>query len=75
MPRIRLAIAALVEGVGCGIGSAICGGLVWEQKTMICFHGGGICVGVAARMNEADPSNPAMISGKVAGDALVQMSA
>lgn len=73
-PKIRTAvstigsIAALVGGVGCGIGSAVCSGMGWEQKAMVCVHGIGICSGVASGMHDADPINPATIPGKVAGE-------
>lgn len=54
-------ITALVGGVSCGIGSAVCSGMGWEQKAMVCLHGVGICTGVASGMHEADLINPAII--------------
>jgi len=57
-------IAALIGGVSCGIGSAICSGMGWEQKAMVCLYGVGVCSGVASGMHEADPVNPATIPGK-----------
>ena len=80
-PSIRTAvstvgsIAALVGGVGCGIGSAVCSGMGWEQKAMVCLHGVGICSGVASGMHAADPINPVTVPGKVAGDTIGRMSA
>ena len=68
-------IAALVGGIGCGIGSAVCSGMGWEQKAMVWLHGVGICAGVASGMHEADPINPATIPGKLASDAVVSLSA
>tara|TARA_B110000444_G_scaffold243086_1_gene261051 strand:- start:450 stop:953 length:504 start_codon:yes stop_codon:yes gene_type:complete len=63
-------IAALVGGVGCGIGTAICTGMGWEQKAMVCLHGVGLCSGIASGMHDADPSNPATVPGKLASDAV-----
>jgi hypothetical protein len=80
-PNIRAAVstigsvAALVGGVGCGIGSALCSGMGWEQKAMVCLHGVGICSGVASGMHDADPINPVTVPGKIAGDAVGRMSA
>ena len=68
-------IAALVGGVSCGLGSAVCSGMGWEQKAMVCLHGVGVCSGVASGMHEADPINPVTVPGKIAGDAVDQMSA
>tara|TARA_B110000459_G_scaffold203762_1_gene261639 strand:- start:2537 stop:3055 length:519 start_codon:yes stop_codon:yes gene_type:complete len=79
-PTIRTAvstvgsIAALVGGVSCGIGSAVCSGMGWEQKAMVCLHGVGVCSGVASGMHEADPINPVTVPGKIAGDAIGRMS-
>jgi len=67
-------ISSLVGGLTCGVGSAICGGMGWEQKAMICLQGVGICAGIASGMNEADPVNPATIPGKIAGDAVGKIS-
>ena len=80
-PNIRTAvstvgsIAALVGGVSCGIGSAVCSGMGWDQKAMACLHGVGICSGVASGMHDADPINPMTVPGKLAGDVVGQMSA
>ena len=46
-----------------------------EQKAMVCLHGFGICAGVASGMHEAEPINPVTVPGKIAGDAVGQMSA
>lgn len=61
-------IAALVGGVSCGVGSAVCSGMGWQQKAVVCLHGVGICSGVAAGMSDADPINPLTKPGKLAGD-------
>ena len=80
-PSVRTAvstvgsIAALVGGVSCGIGSAFCSGMGWEQKAMVCLHGVGICSGVASGMHDADPINPVTVPGKIAGDTIGRMSA
>lgn len=80
-PSLRTAVstvgslAALVGGVSCGIGSAVCSGMGWEQKAMVCLHGVGVCSGVASGMHEADPINPVTVPGKLAGDAVGRMSA
>jgi hypothetical protein len=80
-PTIRTAvstvgsIAALVGGVSCGIGSAVCSGMGWEQKAMVCLHGVGVCSGVASGLHDADPINPVTVPGKIAGDAVGKMSA
>ena len=80
-PSIRTAvstvgsIAALVGGVSCGVGSAICSGMGWEQKAMVCLHGLGVCSGIASGMHDADPVNPVTVPGKLAGDAVGKMSA
>ena len=80
-PTVRTAvstvgsIAALVGGVSCGIGSAVCSGMGWEQKAMACLHGVGVCSGVASGMHDADPINPVTVPGKIAGDAIGKMSA
>ena len=68
-------IVALVGGVSCGIGSAVCSGMGWEQKAMVCLHGVGVCSGIASGMHDADPINPVTVPGKVAGDAVDRMSA
>ena len=67
-------ISALVGGVTCGIGSAICSGMGWGQKAIVCLHGVGICAGVASGMHNADPVNPATVPDKVAGDVVGKMS-
>ena len=80
-PKVRTAvstvgsIAALVGGVSCGIGSAVCSGMGWEQKAMVCLHGVGVCSGIASGMHDADPINPVTVPGKLAGDAVGRMSA
>jgi len=80
-PNIRTAvstvgsIAALVGGVGSGIGSAVCSGMGWEQKAMVCLHVMGICSGIASGMHDADPINPVTGPGKIAADTIVRMSA
>ena len=68
-------IAALVGGVSCGIGSAVCSGMGWEQKAIACLHGVGVCSGVASGMHDADPINPITVPGKLAGDVVGRMSA
>ena len=70
-------IAALVGGFGRGIGSAVCSGMGWDQKAMVCLHDVGVCAGVASGIHEADPIpiNPVTISGKLAGDAVGKLSA
>ena len=68
-------IAALLGGVGCGVGSAVCAGMGYEQKAMICLHGVGICAGIATGLNEADPLNPVTIPGRVLGGTVEKMSA
>jgi len=80
-PSIRSAVAtvgslaSLVGGVSCGMGSAVCSGMGWEQKAMVCLHGVGICAGVASGVHEADPVNPLTLPGGLAGDAVGKMSA
>ena len=61
--------------VGCGIRSAVCSGMGWDQKTMVCLHDVGVCAGVASGIHEAEPINPVTISGKLAGDAVDKLSA
>ena len=68
-------IAALVGGIHCGAGSAICSGVGYEQKAMVCLHDVVIFSGVASEMHEADPVNPVALPGKLASDAVGQMSA
>lgn len=68
-------ITALVGGVGCGVGSAICSGMGWEQKAMVCLHGLGICAGIASGLHDADPVNPVTVPGKVASEVVYKMSA
>ena len=63
-------IAALIGGVACGVGSAICSGLGYEQKAVVCLHGIAVCSGVASGLHEADPANPVTIPGKLAADAM-----
>ena len=80
-PSIRTAvstvgsIAALVGGVSCGIGSALCSGMGWEQKAMVCLHGVGVCSDIASGMHDADPINPVTVPGKLAGDTVGKLSA
>jgi len=47
----------------------------WEQKAMACLHGVGYCSGIASVMLDADPINPVTVPGKLAGEAVVKMSA
>jgi len=68
-------LAALVGGVGCGIGSAVCSGMGWEQKAIVCLHGVGICSGIASGLHDADPINPVTVPGKIAGATIDRMSA
>ena len=68
-------IAAVVGGISCGVGSAFCSGMGWEQKAMICLHGVGVCSGVASGLHDADPANPVTATGSVAVDAVGKMSA
>ena len=74
-PYLRLVVLQHVGGVGCGIGSAVCSGMGWEQKAMVCLHGVEICSGVASGMHDADPINPVTVPGKIAGDTIGRMSA
>jgi len=81
-PSIRTAVAtagsigALVGGVVCGVGSAVCGGMGYEQKAVVCLHGVALCSGTASGLHNADPSNPVTVPGKFAGDAMAgKMSA
>tara|TARA_B100000795_G_scaffold190676_1_gene145267 strand:+ start:898 stop:1392 length:495 start_codon:yes stop_codon:yes gene_type:complete len=67
-------IAALIGGVSCGIGSAVCSGMGYEQKAMVCLHGLGICSGVASGMHDADPVNPVTVPGKLASEAVRNMA-
>ena len=59
----------MVGAVACGLGSAGCAAMGWEQKAIICVQGLGVCAGVATGMHEANPGNPATVPGKLAGDA------
>ena len=68
-------ITALVGGVSCGLGSAICSGMGWEQKAMMCLQGLGVCCGIASGMNDADPINPVTVPGKIAGGVVDKLSA
>jgi hypothetical protein len=68
-------IAALVGGLGFGVGSAVCSGMGWEQKAMICLHGVGICSGLSSGMHDADPVNPVTVTGKLASEVIGKMSA
>ena len=80
-PNVRTAVStvgsitALVGGVSCGLGSAICSGMGWEQKAVVCLHGLGVCSGIASGMNDADPINPVTVPGKIAGDVVDKLSA
>jgi hypothetical protein len=67
-------IAELVGGVSCGIASALCSGMGWEQKAMVCLHGMVACSSVASGLHDADPINPITVPGKIAGDAIGKMS-
>ena len=75
-PTLRTAVstagslASLVAGVSCGVGSAICTGLGYEQKAVVCLHGVAVCGGIASGLYEADPANPVTLPGKLAGDAI-----
>jgi hypothetical protein len=66
-------IAELVGGVSCGIASALCSGMGWEQKAMVCLHGMVACSSVASGLHDADPINPITVPGKIAGDAIGKM--
>ena len=69
-------IASLIAGVACGAGSAICGGLGYEQKAVVCLHGVAVCSGISSGLHDIDPTNLATMAGKVAGDAMAgKMSA
>ena len=61
-------ISAMVGGIACGVGSAICSGMGWEQKAMVCLHGVGICSGIASGLHDADPANPVTVPGKLASE-------
>lgn len=80
-PNVRSAvstvgsIASVVGGVGCGVGSALCSAMGWEQKAMVCLHGVGVCSGVASGLHDADPINPVTAAGGVASEFVGQMSA
>ena len=67
-------IAAVVGGISCGVGSAFCSGMGWEQKAMICLHGVGVCSGVASGLHDADPANPVTAAGSVASEVVGKMS-
>ena len=67
-------IAAVVGGVSCGLGSAICSGMGWEQKAMICLHGVGICSGAASGLYDADPTNPVCAAGGAAGEVVSEVA-
>lgn len=54
-------ISAMVGGIACGLGTAFCAGMGWEQKAVVCAQGVSICAGVATGMNEGDPMNPATV--------------
>lgn len=66
-PNVRTA------GTACGLGTAICTGMGWKQKTMVCFHGAVLCSGVATGLSEANPSNPVTVPGKMAGQAVEEV--
>lgn len=68
-------ITAIVGGVGCGVGSAFCSGMGWEQKAMICLHGVGVCSGIASGLHDADPVNPVTAAGTVAIEMAGKLSA
>ena len=68
-------VASMAGGVACGIGSAVCASMGWEQKAVICTQGLGICAGVATGMHEGDPGNVATIPGKLAGEAAAAAAA
>jgi hypothetical protein len=66
-------LTALVGGISCGVGSAICSGMGWEQKAMVCLHGVGICSGIASGLHDADPANPVTVPGKLASEVVDKM--
>ena len=68
-------VSAVVVGLGCGVGSAVCSGMGWEQKAMICLHGVGICSGIASGLHDADPVNPVTAAGSIASEVVDKMSA
>ena len=68
-------VSAVVVGVGCGVGSAFCSGMGWEQKAMICLHGVGICAGITPGLHDADPVNPVTAAGSVASEMVGKLSA
>jgi hypothetical protein len=80
-PNLRTAVssvgslAALASGAVCGIGTAICTGMGWEQKAMVCLHGVGICSGIVSGLHDADPVNPVTVPGKLASEVIDKMSA
>ena len=41
----------------------------------MCLHGLGVCSGIASGMNGADPINPVIVPGKIAGDVVSKLSA
>ena len=67
-PKIRGAIStvgsisAMTAGVACGVGTAVCSAMGWEQKSVV-------CAGVAKGMHEGDPMNPIAAASSVAADA------
>lgn len=73
-PTVRTAvssvgsIAALAGGTACGIGTAICTGMGWEQKAIVCFYGNAMCTGSGTSISQADPANLVTIPGRVAGE-------
>jgi len=68
-------IAAVIGGISCGVGSAFCSGMGWEQKAMFYLHGVGVCSGIASGMHDADPVNPVTAAGSVASEVVGKMSA
>jgi len=74
-PKIRAAvsttgsIAAMTGGVACGVGTALCSAMGWEQKAVVCAQGVGVCAGIAKGMHEGDPLNPVAAAGGMVADA------
>lgn len=56
-------ISAMVGGVICGMSGAVCAGMGYERKAMVCTQGVAICAGIATGLNEADPTNVATLPG------------
>ena len=74
-PSLRAAVStvgsitAMGAGVACGVGTAFCGAMGWEQKAVVCAQGVGVCAEIAKGMHEGDPTNPVAVAASSAADA------